>query len=322
MKKILPCLLFIFILFGCDDSNKSIKPEDMNQGYIHFAANLVLEDIFRKGETSIYAQLAPSNILNPYNVLYADNIINDFRRNFATAEDQYHRLRGTGTVIKGSISHVDHSKQEIIYEINKPNDKIPFTGTLRLSLDKDLYNDSNMPSYTQGQTAAFMCSEYRPVHDFKNEKEHKVEIRLIQCKTADDYYNQFHEKIKERLINIYHGEESVNPELAKKLAMLYMTGDLLPEDSVCLKGGFFTCHENLVNEISNKWSDIKTENIGAMKIDPEKTISRKFDQIKSDPIKRPENANQSPSGEVIYEQSIDIQKQKDIVSKIKNPPNR
>ncbi len=308
------------MLFGCDDANKSIKPEEMDQGYIHFATNLILEDIFRQGDASIYAQLAPSHILNPYKILHANDIINDFRRNFTAAENHYHQLRGTGTIVKGTISHTDASQQEILFTLNEPNEKIPFSGTLRLSLDKSFYNDT-MPHAMPGETASFMCSESRPVHDFKNEKQHKIEIRLIQCKTADDYYNQFHEKTKERLIHIFNGQETVNPELAKKLAMLYMTADILPKDSVCLKGGFFTCHENLIHEISNKWSHIKTENIGAMKLDPEKTISRKFDQIKSEPAQRPENANLSPSGETVYEQSADVQKQKEMVSKIKNPPH-
>lgn len=320
MKKLLPCFLLIFALFGCDKSSGPIKPEDMEPGHIHFASNLIIEDIIRKGENSICHQLSPSDILNPYTMLYTDNVINDFRRNFSTAEDLYHRIRKTGTVISGKIAEVDNDNKEVIFTMEKPEEKIPFTGILRLSLDKKFYEDREMPVYVSGQTATFMCTEYRPVHEFKNDKQHKTEIRLIQCKTADDYYAYFQEKIKERLTDIFHGRETVNPELAKKLASLYLAGKMLPEDSVCLNGSFLACHENLINEISKTESEIKVEHIGSMKMDPEKQTSRKFEQIKSAPAVRPEHPNRSPSGEVIYEQHESVKKQKEAISQIKNPP--
>ncbi|MCM1130003.1 MAG: hypothetical protein NC211_08925 [Alistipes senegalensis] len=297
-------------------------PEDMNEGYIHFAANLVLEDIFHKGESSLYAPLAPAHVLNPYALLHTDEILRDFRRDFNAAEDRYYRLRGTGAVVKGTVSHTDKPNREIVFN-HEETDAVPsFTGTLRLSLDKEFYKSDTMPAYQEGKDATFICMEYRPVHDFRNEKTHKVEIRLIQCRTADDYYSDLQQRIQQRLKDIFNGNETVNPPLAKGLAMLYMTGQSLPEDSLCLKGSFMACHENLISELARRYDDVKAENIGIMKTDPEKRISRKIEQVTSGPAIRPANANQSPSGEQIYEQPEKVARQKEAVSQVKNRPSR
>ena len=289
----------------------------MNEGYIHFAANLVLEDIFRKGESSLYAPLAPTHVLNPYATLHTDEIIRDFRRDFNAAEDKYYRLRGTGTLVRGTVSHTDTSNMEIVFTHREADSTPPFTGTLRLSLDKEFYKSSAMPTWQEGADAAFICTEYRPVHDFRNEKIHKVEVRLIQCRTADDYYTELRERIQQRLKDIFSGNETINPALAKGLATLYMAGQSLPEDSVCLSGKFMACHENLVSELARRYDDIKTENIGVMKTDPEKRVSRKIEQVKSGPAIRPENANRSPSGAQIYEQPDAVAHQKEALSQIK-----
>lgn len=319
MKKLFPCFLLMLALTGCNDASKPVKPKDTNQGYIHFAANLILEDIIHKGDTSIYTHLSPPRVLSPYRMLYADNVIADFRRDFASAEDRYYRLRGTGTVVRGTIARVNKSEREVVFVKEETESKPPFTGTLRISLDREFYNDANMPSYETGEKGTFMCAEYRPVHDFRNQKMHKVEVRMIQCKTADDYYAEFQERIKGRLADIYAGKESVNPDLAKGLATLYLTGQSVPDDSVCLYGGFLTCHENLVDEFARKWGEVNTETIGNMNIDPNKVTSRKFEQIKSGPAERPENADRSPSGEKIHEQPERVTKQKDTISRVKIP---
>lgn len=297
-------------------------PEDMDEGHVHFAASMVLEDIFRKGESSLYAPLAPAHILNPYSTLYTDEIIRDFRYNSSTAEDRYYRLRGTGTLVKGNVSHTDKPNLEIVFT-HKETDSTPsFTGTLRLSLDKEFYESNTMPTWQEGDAAAFICMEYRPVHDFRNEKTHKVEVRLIQCRTADDYYTELQEKIQQRLKDIFSGNETVNPAMAKGLATLYMAGQSLPEDSVCLNGSFMACHENLISELARRYDDTKTENIGIMKTDPEKHISRKTDQAKSGPATRPENANHSPSGAQIYEQPDAVTRQKEALSQVKTSSAR
>lgn len=281
----------------------------MDKGFLHFEANLILEDIFAKGERSLYVQMAPTNILNPYQILDADDIITDFRNNFVTAEDQYYRLRRTGTLVKGTIYQVDSTNQDILFFQERLDNVPTFEGTLRVSLDKNMYKNT-MPVYLSGQNASFMCSDYRPIHNYKDAFHHKVEIRLIECKAADDYYKDFQEKIKARLVDIFNGRESVNPELAKGLATLYWSGELLEEKSVCLEGSFLACHENLTNELAKKFGDVTPENVGAMKIDPNKTLARKFDQMKSDPAERPENADRSVSGEKIHDTLEDVQKLK------------
>ena len=292
-------------------------PEEMNEGYIHFAANLVLEDIFRKGESSLYAPLSPTPVINPYATLHTDEIIRDFRRDFNAAENRYHRLRGKGAFVRGTVSHTDPSSREIVFTYKQANSLPPFTGTLRLSLDREFYKSDTMPTYQEGAAASFVCAEYRPVHDFRNEKTHKVEVRLIQCKAVDDYYTELQKKIQQRLKDIFSGNETVNPALANGLAALYMAGQSLPENSVCLNGSFMACHENLVSELARRYNDIKTENIGVMKIDPEKRVSRKIGQIQSSPGARPENANRSPSGAQLYEQPDAVTRQKETVSQIK-----
>ncbi len=320
MKKLLSCFLLALALAGCGDkSPQSVKPGDMKEGYVHFAANLILEDIIHRGDASIYAQLAPARVISPYRIMDAERVIDDFRHNFAEAEDKYQRLRGSGTVVRGTVSHVDKDSREIVFSKEARDITPAFTGVLRISLDRDFYRDGNVPDYAAGATGTFMCMEYRPVHDFKNESTHKIEVRLIQCKTADDYYAVFQDKIKERLADIYHGREPVNPALAKGLAALYLTGQSVPEDSVCLQGSFLSCHENLVEEFARKWGEVKAENVGAMHIDPEKTTSRKFEQVKSGPAERPENADRSPSGEKIHERSETAKKQKEAVSQVKVP---
>jgi len=319
MKKLLPCFLLVLALAGCKDSSSPVKPEDMNAGYIHFAANLILEDIIHKGESSIYTHLAPTHVLSPYKTLPADSVIDDFRRNFSVAEDRYYLLRGTGAVVHGTIASVDKDAREVSFVKEDTQGRPPFTGTLRLSLDREFYDDAHLPDYQIGNTATFMCAEYRPVHDFRNEKTHKLEIRMIQCRAMDDYYADFNEKVRLRLKEIYAGRESVNPDLARGLANLYLTGQSLPEDSVCLSGSFMACHENLVDEFARKWSEVKTENIGSMNIDPEKVTSRKFEQAGSEPAALPDNANLSPSGEKIYEQPAGVAKQKAAVSQVKVP---
>lgn len=319
MKKLFSsCLCLLLLLAGCDKMSGPIMPENMDKGHIHFAANLVLEDIFRKGESSLYAPLAPTHILNPYSALHANEIIRDFRHDFNTAEDRYYRLRGMGALVRGNISHTDRQNREIVFVQEDPESAPPFTGTLRLSLDKEFYENDAMPAYQEGTAAAFICTEYRPVHDFHNEKIRKVEVRLIQCKAADDYYNEIQGKIQQRLKDIFSGNETVNPTLAKGLATLYMAGQSLPDDSLCLQGSFLACHENLVEELARRYSDVKTEDIGIMKTDPEKHVSRKFDQVKSGPAIRPENANRSPSGEQIYKQPDEVARQKEAVSQVKN----
>lgn len=319
MKKLLACFLSLLALAGCQDASKPVKPEDMNPGYIHFVTSLIIEDIIHKDDASIYAQLVHAPVLSPYKMLYADNVIEDFRRNFTAAEDRYYRLRGKGAVVRGTVARVDKGEREVVFVKEDEQAKPPFSGTLRVSLDREFYDDANMPDYETGAVATFMCTEYRPVHDFRNEKSHKVEIRMIQCKAADDYYGEFQENIKERLTNIYAGKESVNPDLAKGLATLYLTGQSVPDDSVCLYGGYLACHENLVDEFARKWGEVKVENIGSMAIDPEKVTSRKFEQIKSGPAERPENADRSPSGEKIHEQPEGVAKQKESISRVKVP---
>lgn len=319
MKKLLACFLFLLALTGCKDASQSVRPEEMNPGYIHFVTSLILEDIIHKDQASIYAQLVPAGVLSPYKMLYAENVIDDFRRDFATAEDRYYRLRGKGAVVRGTVARVDKGEREVVFMKNDDKGKPPFTGTLRISLDGEFYDDAKMPDYQTGAVATFMCAEYRPVHDFRNEKTHKVEVRMIQCKAADDYYGEFQANIKERLANIYAGRESVNPALAKGLATLYMTGQSVPEDSVCLYGGYLACHENLVDEFARKWGEVKVENIGNMAVDPEKVTARKFEQIKSGPAERPENAGRSPSGDKIHEQPEGVARQKDAISRVKVP---
>ncbi|WAW09939.1 hypothetical protein NB640_12065 [Oxalobacter vibrioformis] len=319
MKKLLTCFLFLLALAGCKDAPKPVKPEDMNAGYVHFAASLILEDVIHKGDASVYAQLVQSRPLSPYKILYADNVIGDFRRDFSSAEDRYYRLRGTGAVVRGTVAGVDKAEQEVIFVKEDVEGKPPFTGTLRISLDREFYKDGAMPAYETGAAATFMCTQYRPVHDFKNETMHKVEIRMIECKSANDYYGEVQDRIKERLTDIYAGRESVNPDLAKGLAALYLTGQSVPEDSVCLYGGYLACHENLVDEFARKWGEVKVENIGNMDIDPEKVTSRKIEQVKSGPAERPENADRSPSGEKIHEQPEGVTKQKEAISRVKVP---
>ena len=319
MKKLLACFLFLLALAGCKDASQPVKPEDMNRGYVHFAASLILEDIIHKGDASIYAQLVQTRPLSPYNILHADSVIRDFRRDFSSAEDRYYRLRGTGAVVRGTVAGVDKAEQEVIFVKEDAQATPPFTGTLRISLDREFYRDAAMPACETGAAATFMCTEYRPVHDFKNDKTHRVEVRMIECRAADDYYGEFQERIKERLADIYAGREPVNPELAKGLATLYLTGQSVPDDSVCLSGGYLACHENLVDEFARKWGEVKTENIGSMAIDPEKMTSRKFEQVKSAPAERPENADRSPSGEKIHEQPESIAKQKEAISRVKVP---
>lgn len=319
MKKLLPCFLFALVLSGCGDTPKPVKPADMDKGYIHFAANLALEDIARHGEASPYSQLIPSRVPGLDTMLDANNVIEDYRRDFSTAEDRYLRLQGKGTMIRGVVDHTDKDKREVVFARNEMIDKRPFTGILRLSMDKDFYYPDNMPDYTPGSVATFMCREHRPVHDFKNESIHKVELRLIECMQADDYYASLQEKMKERLLSIYGGHETVSPDLAKKLAMLYLTGQSLPADSVCLYGGFFACHDKLPEEFSRKWEDVKVEHIGAMNIDPNKLIARKFEQVDSEPAVRPDNAGISPSGQKIDQQAKGVKAQKEAVSRVKTP---
>ncbi|MDR0934046.1 MAG: hypothetical protein LBM56_03005, partial [Burkholderiaceae bacterium] len=253
-------LAFVLALAGCGDSSKPVKPEDMDKGYIHFAVNLILEDIIRRGETSPYAQLSPAPVLNPYLMPGTDNVIKDFRRNFTTAEDKYYQLRGTGTMVRGTVNSVDRPNRELVFVQEDKTSKPPFTGTLRLSLDKTRYSETAMPAYAPGDTAVFMCKEYRPIHDFKNETTHQIEIRLIQCTTADDYYAVFQAHIEERLMDIYSGKEPVNPDMAQHLAMFYLAAQSLPKQSVCLSGSFLACHENMMDEIARKYQDVKAVN--------------------------------------------------------------
>lgn len=320
IRKLLPCLVLMLALAGCRDSSKPVRLEEMNKGYIHLAANLALEDVIRKGDVSLYRQFVPSPVLSPTQTLKADGIIEDFRRDYAAAENRYHPLRGTGIMVRGIVDRIDRKEREVVFVQENTTVKPHFTGLLRISLDKSFYDEAALPDFEQGTAVTFVCREHRLTHDFKNDASHQIEIRLIGCKTANDYFDEFQKTLKQRLTAIYGGKEPVSPDVAKGLTALYLTGQSLPEDSVCLHGSFLPCHVILADGLVRKQENAQDGYIGAMRIDPDKAAAHKLDQLESRPAVRPKNANRSPSGEQINAQPENVRKQKEAISKVKLPP--
>ena len=316
------CAFITLTLLSCSDPSREIRLQDMSQGSLRFAANMILEDIIRKDSRSPYFHLSPSQVLNPYQVLDANRVIEDFRRDYARAENAYFHLRTTGLLVQGIVSDINRDKLEVIFVNEDTSGRTSFSGRLRLSLDRQEYGSENFPFYKTDAASTFMCKEFRPLHDARTQTGHQLEIRLIECRTANDYYATLQTEIQERLKEIFSGRETVGPDLAQRLSTLYQASQSLPADSLCFSGGFLACHESLIDDLGRKWAETQRVNLGSMSISTENRPPRKLDNIRLDPALLPANANESPSGNKLDESSPQIQESREMISKTRIPSTR
>ena len=313
---------FTLALASCGDSGRKIRLQDMDQGNIHFASSLILEDIIRKNSASPYFHLSPAHVLNPYQTLQAKTVMDDFRRDFTRAENAYYPLRQTGMLVQGTITDIDKDRMEVVFAHVDASARPPFSGKLRLSLDRRFYEKEHIPVLRTGTTSTFMCQEFRPIQESRNQAQHQIEVRLIECKTAEAYYATLHQNIQTRLKAIFSGMETVGADLAPRLTALYQAGQSLPHDSVCLSGSFVACHENLADELGRKWTETQSVDTGSMSIGQDNAQTRPPEQTELGATPLPANAGQSPSGNRLGEPSSKVQEQREMMSQTRIPIKR
>jgi hypothetical protein len=273
--------LFAVLLISCSDAPKPVKPENLNRSYIHFAAILVLDDLMEKGEHSAFSALARTiRLPNARRELSASDILDDFRTSFVRSDDKYFRMKQEDILISGKVSRFDHDKLEVIFDESRTVNKTLFSGSLRLALDRDVYPAVHTPDFQPEKTETLVCKEYRPGNDIKNGTTHKIDLRFIQCQSSRHHYSRFVDAMKAHLDKIYIGKEAVPANLAQKLVTLYMAGESLPADSICLKGDLMACRAIIKSEFIRKWENVKVEHVGAIKINDTQQEAEKSDTRK------------------------------------------
>lgn len=273
MKKIIPVVLLLLALSGCDKKTKEDTNPGLNQGKINFASILVLDDLITNGINSDFVSLSPVPIVNPDDTVSADAILEDFRRDFVDAQDQYPLKLSEGLSITWNLDHNADTQYGMSFHKEDRAKNMVFAGKLSLRFDPEYYSSTPYPTYSKDSDATVVCREFTSATERKNDYLLWVEVAFDKCMAATDYYasvrNQLknqQEPLKERLANVYAGNEEVGEDIAKKLVAYYQAGDAFAADSVCMTGTREECLANLKTEIIRKYDDAKATNIDSLKV--------------------------------------------------------
>lgn len=326
MKKIIPVALLLLALFGCDNHPQAEKEQELNPGRLHFASVLVLDDLITNGVQSDFVSLSPIPLVNPEDTVTAESILEDFRRDFVDAQDQYPLKLSEGLSITWNLDHDADTQYGIAFHKEDRSKNTVFAGKLSLRFDPEYYSTSPYPTYSKDSDATVICREFTSATERKNNYLAWVEVAFDRCMAATDYYasvrNQLKNQqapLKERLVNIYAGNEEINSELADKLVAYYQAGNAFSPDSVCLTGEREECLSNLKNEIIRKYENTpipETENLKIRVSDklpekkpetlqpPESAVGAKVETIKEADTPATEKATPSPTPVPEREQSM------------------
>ncbi|MCM1130002.1 MAG: hypothetical protein NC211_08920 [Alistipes senegalensis] len=271
MKKIIPVILLSLALSSCDNQPKAEKEQELNPGRLHFASILVLDDLITNGVQSDFVSLSPVPLVNPEDTVTAESILEDFRRDFIDAHDKYPLRLSEGLSITWNLDYDADAQYGISFHKEDRSKNTVFAGKLSLRFDPEYYSTSPYPTYSKDSDATVICHEFTSATERKNDYLVWVEVAFDRCMAATDYYasvrNQLKNQqspLKERLGNIYAGNEETSSEIAGKLSAYYQAGNAFPPDSVCLTGEREECLSNLKNEIIRKYENTpfpETENL-------------------------------------------------------------
>lgn len=293
MKKIIPVALLLLALSGCDNQPKAEKEQELNSGKIHFASILVLDDLIANGFQSDFVSLSPVPLVNPEDTVTAESVLEDFRRDFVDAQDKYPLKLSEGLSITWNLDHDADTQYGIAFHKEDRSKNIVFAGKLSLRFDPEYYSTSPYPTYSKDSDATVICREFTSATERKNDYLAWVEVAFDRCMAATDYYasvrNQLKNQqapLKERLGNIYAGNEEINSELADKLVAYYQAGNAFSPDSVCLTGEREECLSNLKNEIIRKYENTPIPETENLKI----RVSDKLPEKKPEALLPPESA--------------------------------
>ncbi|NLC23740.1 MAG: hypothetical protein GX776_04615, partial [Oxalobacter sp.] len=262
--------------------------QGLNQGKINFATILVLDDLITNGINSDFVSLSPVPIVNPDDTVAADAILEDFRRDFVDAQDQYPLKLSEGLSITWNLDHNADTQYGMSFHKEDRAKNMVFAGKLSLRFDPEYYSATPYPTYSKDSSATVICREFTSATERKNDYLLWVEVAFDKCMAATDYYasvrsqlkNQ-QEPLKERLANIYAGKEEVNEDIAQKLVTYYQAGGAFTADSVCMTGGREECLANLKTEIIRKYDDAKATDIDSLKVrTSEKPQPKKAEEAK------------------------------------------
>ena len=273
MKKIIPVVLLLLALAGCDKKTKEASSQGLSQGKINFATILVLDDLITNGINSDFVSLSPVPIVNPDDTVAADAILEDFRRDFVEAQDQYPLKLSEGLSITWNLDHNADTQYGMSFHKEDRAKNMVFAGKLSLRFDPEYYSATPYPTYSKDSNATVICREFTSATERKNDYLLWVEVAFDKCMAATDYYasvrNQLknqQEPLKERLANVYAGNEEVSEDIAGKLVAYYQAGSAFAADSVCMTGPREECLANLKTEIIRKYDDAKATDIDSLKV--------------------------------------------------------
>lgn len=257
MKKYFLCLIVLFGLFGCEETKEDLH---LNTGFIHFASIVVLDDLITNGISSEFVSLSPIPIVNPDDTLAADDFLNDFKNDFTTAKEKYPVKLTEGLALTWNVNYNADTQNGLSYYKENHTKNSVFIEKIALNFDDDYYSATSYPVYSKNSNVTIICQSFTNAIERKDNRLTWLEVTLSNCTDASDYYNSLRERLKnqqiplkERLTNIYSGQEAVNEELALKLLAFYKAGSSFAADSVCLKGDREECLSSLKSEIIRKF---------------------------------------------------------------------
>ena len=269
MKKLLPVLLLLLVVLGCEKKpGEDIVVKELDYGLVNFAAILVLDDLIINGAKSDFVSISPLPLLNPDNTVTAQAILDEFRNDFKTAVNQYPLKLSEGISITWDLDQDADAQPGLTFHVEKTEKNATYLGKLSLHFDPQYYSASPYPTYSGGSGITIICHEFSSALERKNDSLQWLEVSLDKCLEATDYYSSIRNQLEnqqaplvERLTEIYEGNEPVSPRLAQKLAAYYEAGYAFAPDSVCLTGSHEACLHNLKAEIIRKHEDVQPDSV-------------------------------------------------------------
>lgn len=293
MKKIIPVVLLLLASSGCDNQPHAEKEQELHPGRLHFASILVLDDLITNSFQSDFVFLSPIPLVNPEDTVTAESVLEDFRRDFIDAHDKYPLKLSEGLSITWNLDYDADTQYGIAFYKEDRSKNTVFAGKLSLRFDPEYYSTSPYPTYAKDSDATIICREFTSATERKNDHLAWVEVAFDRCMAATDYYafvrNQLKDQqapLKERIGNIYIGNEEINSKIADKLIAYYQAGNAFSPDSVCLTGEREECLANLKNEIIRKYENTPVPETENLKI----RVSDKLPERKPDISTPPESA--------------------------------
>jgi hypothetical protein len=305
MRKGVFVALCVFALSACTPESGQNKSKPLNRGYIHFASLLALDDLLEKETASPFLPLSPVPIIPPDKAVPANDILSDFRKDFATAEQTYPKKVAEGIPVAWNVDYAADGQYETTYHQEDRSDKnVVFAGKLSVKFDAEFYSAVPYPTYPEGSRVMVICREYVKATEKKNDYLHWLEVSLDKCLAAGDYYSSAkrrlaakQEQLKERLTAIYEGKEEIDPAMAKRLAILYKAGESLPGDSLCFRATREECFAKLKQDILKKADDAEPKDIETMKVTSPPSAETKRSEAPSNTPAGQAPAGQAPAGQ-------------------------